>query len=118
MSSPCTAYAWQKINVGCLSGLGVSAPDLLLVGIVVETIDIVGEVGDQSIGGDVALSCRRQDFVEFFGGEIELVELVGVAGIGPAIGLGPQFTVDVRMQSVDHGEPRVGLVPVGREIDR
>src|SRR6266404_7501674 len=111
MSSPGATYAGQKIDISCLSRLGVRAPDLPLVRIVVEAVDIVVEVGDQSVGGNVALSSRWQDFVEFFGGEVELIQFVGVAGIGAAIGLGPQFPVDVRMQGVDHGEPRVAFVP-------
>src|ERR1700731_2835382 len=117
MSSPRAAYAGRKIYISRLSRLGVVAPDLPLVRIVVEAVDIVVEVGDQSVSGNVALSGRWQDFVEFFCGEVELVQLVGVAGIGAAIGLGPQFPVDVRMQGVDHGEPGVGFVPIGGEVD-
>ena len=45
----------------------------------------------------------------FFGRQVELIQLVGMAGIRAATGLGPQFPVDVRMQRVDHGEPRVVL---------
>ncbi len=40
-----------------------------------------------------------------------------MVGIGAAIGLGPQFPIDVRMQRVDHGDPRVAFVPIGRQVD-
>src|ERR1019366_3660604 len=99
MSSPRAAYACQKIDISRLPGLGARAPDLPLVRIVVQAVDIIVEVGDQSVRRNVALSGRRQDFVELLGGEVELIQLVGVAGIGSAIGLGPQFSVDVRMQA-------------------
>src|SRR5450631_148117 len=113
MSSPRAAYAGQKIDISWLPGLGIRAPDLPLVRIVVETVDIVVEVGDQSVTGKGSLSGWRQNFVELFGGEVELIHSVGVA----LVGLGPQFPVDVRMQGVDHGEPRVALVPMGRQVD-
>src|SRR6202035_5757143 len=116
MSSPRAAYACQEIDIGRLPGLGAGAPDLPLGRIVVQAVDIVVEVGDQSVTGNVALSGRRQDFAELPGGEVELIQLVGVAGIGAAIGLGPQFPVNIRMQSVDHGEARVALVPIGGEV--
>src|SRR5271163_1579185 len=109
MSSPGAAHAERKIDVSRLPRLGVGAPDLPLVRIIVEAVDIVVEVGDQSVSGNVALSGRRQDLVEFFGGEIELIQFVGVAGVRATTGLGPQFPVNVRMQSVDHGGPRVAL---------
>src|SRR5215471_9723181 len=101
MSSPAAAHAWRKVDVSRLPRLCVGAPDLPLVRIVVEAVDIVVEVADHSVRSNVALSGRRQDFLEFFGGEVELIELVGVAVIGAAIGLGPQFPVNVRMQGVD-----------------
>src|SRR5437870_13711352 len=99
MSSPRAAHASQKIDIRSLPRLGVRAPDLPLVRIVIEAVDIVIEVGDQSVSGNVALSGRRQDFVEFLGSEVELIQLVRVIRIGTAIGLGPQFPVDVRMRS-------------------
>src|SRR5215468_5243654 len=81
MSSPRAAHAQRKIDISCLPRLGIRAPDLPLVRIVVEAVDVVVEVGDEAVSGNVALSGRRQDFVEFFGGEVELIQFVGVAGI-------------------------------------
>src|SRR5450432_2180483 len=113
MSSPGATYAGQKIDISLLSRLGIRAPDLPLVRIVVEAVDIVVEVGDQSVTSNGSLSGGRQNFVELFCGEVELIHSVGFA----VVGLGPQFPVDVRMQGVDHGEPRVALVPMGRQVD-
>src|ERR1700719_2862098 len=111
MSSPRAAYAGRKIYISWLPRLGVRAPDLPLVRIVVEAVDIVVEVGDQSVAGKSSLSGRRQKLDELLGGEVELIQSVVVA-----VGLGPQFPVDVRMQGVDHGEPRVVLLPIGRQV--
>src|SRR6202045_3588654 len=113
MSSPRAAYAGRKIYISWLPRLGVRAPDLPLVRIVVEAVEIVVEVGDQSVTSNGAPSGGRQNFVELFGGEVELIHSVGFA----VVGLGPQFPVDVRMQGVDHGEPLVALVPIGRQVD-
>ena len=52
MSSPGAAYARRKIEIRRLPGLGAGAPDLPLGRIVVEAVDIVVEVGDQSVTGD------------------------------------------------------------------
>src|SRR5438477_10328854 len=98
MSAPCAADTDQKIDISCLSRFRVRGPDLPLARIVVEAVNIVLKVGDQSVSGNVALSGRRQYFLEFFAGEVELIQLVGVAGIRAATGLGPQFAVHVRMQ--------------------
>src|SRR6202158_3015328 len=113
MSSPRAAYAGQKIDISYIPRLGVRAPDLPLVRIVVEAVDIVLKVGDQSVTSNGSPSGGRQNFVELFGGEVELIHSVGVA----VVGLGPQFPVNVRMQGVDHGEPLVALVPIGREVN-
>src|ERR1700681_2394088 len=113
MSSPRAAYAGRQIDISYIPRLGVRAPDLPLVRIVVEAVDIVVEVGDQSVTGNGSLSGGRQNFVELLGGEVELIHSVGFA----VVGLGQHFPVDVRMQGVDHGEPRVALVPMGRQID-
>ena len=114
MSSPRAAYAGRKIDISRLPGLGVRAPDLPLVRIVVEAVDIVVEVGDQSVTGN---GCA-------FRAAAELRGIVWWRGRTDTfcwrrrrLGLGPQFPVDVRMQGVDHGEPRVALVPIGRQVD-
>src|ERR1700747_1356404 len=112
MSSPRAADAGRKIDISYVSGLGVHAPDLSCGGIVGEAVDIVVEVGDPSVTGDGLPSGGRQNFVELLGGEVELIHSVGVA----LVGLGPQFSVNVRMQSVDHGETRVVLLPTGRQV--
>src|SRR5437867_871004 len=101
MSSPRAAYARQKIGKSWLPRLGARAPDLPLVRIVVEAVDIVVKVGDQSVTGKGSHSGGRQKLGELFCGEVELIQPVGVA-----VGLGPQFPVNVRMERVDHGEPR------------
>src|SRR5476651_144461 len=98
MSSPRAADAGRKIDISYIPGLGVHAPDLPLVRIVVEAVDIVVEVGDQSVTSNGSLSGGRQNFVELFCGEVELIHSVGFA----VVGLGPQFPVDARMQGVDH----------------
>src|SRR6516164_5210671 len=110
MSSPRTAYAGRKIDIGDIARLGVDAPDLLCVGIVGEAVLIVVEVADQSVACNGLRSRGRQNFVELLGGEVELIQSVEFA----LVGLGPQFPVNVRMQGVDHGEARVALVPMGR----
>src|SRR5262249_18482375 len=48
------AHAWLKIDISCLSRLGVRAPDLPLVQIVVEAVHVVVEVGGESVSGNVA----------------------------------------------------------------
>src|SRR5580700_367986 len=113
MSPPRAAYAGRKIDISWLPRLGVRAPDLPLVWIVVEAVDIVVEVGDQSVTSKGSLSGGRENLVELFGGKVELIHSVGFA----VVGLGPQFPVNVRMQGVDHGEPLVALVPIGRKVD-
>src|ERR1700693_3986658 len=113
MSSPRAAYAGRKIDISYIPRLGVRAPDLPLVRIVVEAVDIVLKVGDQSVTSNGSPSGGRQNFVELFGGEVELIHFVGFA----VVGLGPQFPVNVRMQGVDDGDPLVALVPIGREVD-
>src|SRR6516162_9330301 len=112
MSSPCATDAGRKIDISYITRLGVRAPDLPLVGIVVEAVDIVVEVGDQSVTRNGSPSGGRQNFVELFGGEVELIHSVG----GAVVGLGPQFPVNVRMQGVDHGEPLVIDLPIGRQV--
>src|ERR1700736_1735629 len=112
MSSPRAAYAGRKIDISYIPRLGVRAPDLPLVWIVVEAVDIVVKVGDQSVTSNGSPSGGRQDFVELFGGEVELIHSVGVA----VVGLGPQFPVNVRMQGVDHCEPLVVILPIRRQV--
>src|ERR1700680_1522461 len=112
MSSPRAAYAGRKIDISYIPRLGVRAPDLPLVRIVVEAVDIVLKVGDQSVTGNGSLSGGRQNFVELLGGEVELIHSVGFA----VVGLGPQFSVDVRMQGVDHCEPLIVILPIGRQV--
>ena len=65
MSTPRTAHADRKIDIGRLAGLGVRAPDLPLGRGVVEAVDIVVEVGDESVGGNVALSGRGRTSLNF-----------------------------------------------------
>src|ERR1700719_745128 len=113
MSSPRAAYAWRKIDIRYIPRLSDRAPDVPLVRIVVEAVDIVVEVGDQSVTGNGSPSGGRQNFVELFGGEVELIHFVGFA----VVCLGPQFPVNLLMHGVDHGEPLVALVPIGREVD-
>jgi hypothetical protein len=91
MSSPRAAHAWRKIDISRLPRLGVRAPDLPLVGIVVEAVDIVVEVGDHSVSCNVALSGRRQDFLEFFGGEVELILFVGLGELVGGFGIVCEF---------------------------
>src|SRR6516165_9443030 len=98
MSAPRAADAGRKIDISYIPRLGVRAPDLPLVRIVVEAVDIVVEVGDQSVAGDGSPSGRQQNFVGLFGGEVELIPSVWCA----VVGLGSPFPVNVRMQGVDH----------------
>src|SRR6202035_3400433 len=113
MPSPPAAYAGRKLDISYIPRLGVRAPDLHLVRIVVEAVDIVVKVGDQSVTSNSSPSGGRKNFVELFGGDVELIHSVGVA----VVGLGPQFPVNARMQGVDHCEPLVALVPIGRQVD-
>src|SRR5437588_941019 len=112
MASPRAADAGRKIDIGYVPRLGVDAPDLPCVGIVVEAVFIVVEVADQSVTGNGSPAGGRQNFVELLGGEVELIHSVGVA----LVGLGPQFPVDVGMERIDHGEPRVALLPMGGQV--
>ena len=107
--------AARQVDVLRLAGLTIGAPDLLLCTAVIEAVDVIIKIRHEAIGGDVPFADWRQDFLELTSGDINLIELVCVGWIWPAISLRPELTIDMLMQRIDHGKTSVALIPIGRE---